>query len=210
MINILIVDDHAVVREGLKILLKQTEDIHVKNEASNGKDAIRLIRNTSFNLVILDISLPDMGGLEIMTQIKQLRPDLPVLFFSMHPEGDLAIRLLKAGASGYFTKEGNISLIVDAIYTVAKGGRFISPLLAEKLVTHLTSGKSDKLHENLSDREYQVLIWLAKGKTTREMAKQLNLSIKTIETYRKRIMEKTSLDSMAAMVAYAIRNNLVD
>jgi DNA-binding NarL/FixJ family response regulator len=210
MINILIADDHSVVREGLKQILSGNADMTVLAEAGSGSEAIEKIRNNTFSVVILDISMPGKNGLDTMKEIKVMHPDLPVLILSMYPEEQYAVRFFRAGASGYLTKKSAPEELVNAIRTVSKGKKYVSPSLAEKLVGELDVTTERPLHSSLSDREFQVLCLIASGKTSGEIAEELFLSVKTVSTYRARILEKLRLKNTAELINYALQNQLVE
>jgi DNA-binding NarL/FixJ family response regulator len=210
MIKILIADDHAIVREGLKQILSESADLIVVAEASSGQEVLEKISKSDLDLVVLDIAMPGRGGLDILKEIKTQRPRLPVLMLSMYPEEQYAIRVLKSGASGYLTKESAPSELVMAIRQISQGKKYISPSLAEKLAIDLEINPDKMPHEILSDREYQVMCMIASGKTLKEIADGLSLSIKTISTYRSRILEKMNMKTNAELTHYAIKNNLVD
>jgi two-component system invasion response regulator UvrY len=210
MMKILIADDHAVVREGLKQILSARSDMAVTAEANTGHEVLQQIEKNNFDLVVLDISMPGRGGLDILKEIRNKRPKLPVLILSMYPEEQYAVRVLKAGASGYMTKESAPNELINAIKQISKGKKYVSPSLAEKLAVDLEVTTGRPLHESLSDREYQVMCMIASGKTLKEIAEQLSLSIKTISTYRSRILEKMNMKSNAELTHYAIKNSLVD
>jgi len=210
MIKILIADDHAIVREGLKQILSESPDLVVVAEASSGQEVLEKISKNDLDLVVLDIAMPGRGGLDILKEIKTQRPRLPVLMLSMYPEEQYAIRVLKSGASGYLTKESAPSELVMAIRQISQGKKYISPSLAEKLAIDLEINPDKMPHEILSDREYQVMCMIASGKTLKEIADGLSLSIKTISTYRSRILEKMNMKTNAELTHYAIKNNLVD
>jgi len=210
MIKILIADDHAIVREGLKQILQETPDIVVSEEARNGEEVMAKAGAKDFDLVLLDISLPGRSGLDILKQLKCQKPELPVLILSMHPEEQYAVRSLRAGASGYLTKESAPSELIEAIKRVAQGKKYITSSLAEKLAFEVGANFEKPIHEALSDREYQVLCMLASGRTVNEIAKALSLSIKTISTHRSRILKKMGMKNNAQLIHYAIRHNLVE
>jgi DNA-binding NarL/FixJ family response regulator len=210
MIKILIADDHAIVREGLKQILSESPDLVVVAEASSGQEVLEKISKNDLDLVVLDIAMPGRGGLDILKEIKTQKPRLPVLMLSMYPEEQYAIRVLKAGASGYLTKESAPDELVKAIRQISQGKKYISPSLAEKLAIDLEVSPDKLPHEILSDREYQVMCMIASGKTLKEIADGLSLSIKTISTYRSRILEKMNMKTNAELTHYAIKNNLVD
>ena len=210
MIKVLIADDHAIVRQGLKQILTETPDMMVAGEASSGAEAIEKIRAEDWGVVLLDISMPGKTGVDTLKQIKEEKPKLPVLVLSMYPEDQYAIRLLKAGASGYLTKESAPELLVAAIRRVAEGRKYISPSLAEMLA-HEVGGDSEKpLHKTLSDREYQIFCTIASGKTVSDIAAELSLSVKTVSTYRARVLEKMKMKNNAELTYYAIKNHLVE
>jgi two-component system invasion response regulator UvrY len=208
--KILIADDHAVVREGLKQVLSENADLIVAAEASTGQEVIEKIAKNDFDLIVLDISMPGRGGLDILKEIKIQKPKLPVLVLSMYPEEQYAVRVLKTGASGYLTKESAPDELVRAIRQISQGKKYVSPSLAEKLALDLEISSDRPPHETLSDREYQVMCMIASGKTLKEISEELSLSIKTISTYRTRIMEKMKMKSNAELTHYAIKNRLVD
>jgi two-component system invasion response regulator UvrY len=210
MIKVLIADDHAVVLEGLKQILSETPDIIVAAEATNGQEVLDKIRNTHADVVVLDIAMPGRSGLDILLHLKRERPTLPVLVLSIHPEDQYAVRVLKAGACGYLTKESAPDQLIAAIRKVVIGGKYVSPSLAEKLAFDLESDVDKPLHETLSDREYEVLCLIALGKTVKEIADKLSLSVKTISTYRSRILEKMKMKNNAELTHYVIRQGLVD
>jgi len=210
MIKILIADDHAIVRRGLKQILAETPDMVVAGEAHNGQELLEKARGHQWDVVVLDISMPGRGGLDILKQLKSERPKLPVLMLTIHPEDQYAVRVLRAGASGYLTKESAPDHLVEAIRKVARGGKYISPHLAEKLAFNLEPLSEKPLHEALSDREFQVLRFIASGKTVKEIGEELSLSVKTISTYRTRILEKMKMRNNAELTHYAIQQKLVD
>ena len=210
MINILIADDHSVVREGLKQIISGNADMTVLAEAGNGNEAIEKIGKNSFSVVILDIAMPGKNGLDTMKEIKIKHPNLPVLILSMYPEEQYALRFLRAGASGYLTKKSASEELVNAIRTVSKGKKYVTSSLAEQLVGELDITTEKPLHGTLSDREFQVLCLIASGKTSGEIADELFLSVKTVSTYRTRILEKLRLKNTAELITYAIQNQLVE
>ena len=210
MIRILVVDDHAIVREGLKQILGEVDDMSVRDEAGNGHEALDKIRSGEFDVVLLDISMPGRSGLEVLKEIKAERPKLPVLILSMHAEEQYAVRALRAGASGYVTKASAPDELIGAIRKVSCGRKYVSSSLAEKLAFELDIDTRKPPHETLSDREYQVMLMLASGKAVKEIADELCLSVKTISTYRARVMEKMNMKKNAELTLYAIQNHLVD
>lgn len=208
--KILIADDHAVVREGLKRILAETPDLVVGGEAGNGQEVLDRVRGEGWGLVLLDISMPGLSGLDVLKQVKQEQPDLPVLVLSIYPEDQYAVRVLKAGASGYLTKDSAPDRLIEAIRRIAMGGKYVSPSLAEKLVTDLAEGLERPLHELLSDREYQVLCMIASGKTIKEISTELSLSVKTVSTYRIRLLEKLNMKNNSELTHYALQRGLVE
>jgi len=209
MIRVLIADDHPIVRQGLKQILAEAPDIVVKGEACNGTEALEKVRTARWDVVVLDITMPGISGLDLLKQVKSEQPKLPVLVLSMHPEEQYAVRVLRAGASGYLTKDSAPDQLMSAIRKVAKGGRYVSPSLAEQLAYDLDAGSEKPLHKNLSDREFQVLCLIASGKTVTEIAEELALSVKTISTYRARLLEKMNMTRTAQLTNYGIKNGLV-
>ncbi len=210
MIKVFIADDHPIVRAGLRQLIDYSDDISVIGEAEDGTQVIKSVNELEPDVVLLDISMPGMNGLDILKQLTPTRPDLPVLILSMHSEDQYAIRVLKAGAAGYLTKTRTPDELVNAIRTVAAGKKYISSSIAERLAQGLGSGFDHALHEALSDREMQVLQKIAQGHTVTEIAEQLILSVKTISTYRSRILEKLNLRTNAELTYYAIKNEIVE
>jgi len=209
MIRLLIVDDHAMFRQGLKQILAKQSDMQVVDEVGNGSDALMKIKDEEYNVVILDISMPGKSGWEILADIKNVNPDLPVLVLSMYPEDQYAVRMLKAGASGYVTKESAADELITAIRKVANGGRYVSATLAERLA-YIVGAHPDKLpHQLLSNREFQVMCLLAAGKTLKEIADELCLSEKTITTYRARILEKMQIRNNVELTHYVIQHKLL-
>lgn len=207
--RILITDDHAVVRQGLKQILAEEFKRAEFGEASNVQEAIDKVWKENWDVVVLDITMPGRSGLEVLKEIKKSRPKLPVLMLSMHPEDQFAVRLLKIGASGYMTKESAPQELVGAVKKVVAGGRYVSPALAEKMASYLAIDVQTPPHERLSDREFLVLRLIASGKTPTAIAKELGLSVKTISTYRMRILEKMTMSNNAELTHYAIQNQLV-
>lgn len=210
MIRVLIADDHAIVRRGLKQILAETRDIAVTGEAETGFQAVKIVRQDPFDVMLLDISLPDKNGIEVLKQIKKEHPKLAVMMLSMHTEHEFAVRALKAGASGYLTKQSAPALLVTAIRHVAAGRKYVSPALAEQLAASLGADSEQPSHETLSDREFQTLRLIASGKSLSGIAAELCLSPKTISVYRSRLLEKLKLSNNSALTRYAIKNQLVD
>lgn len=210
MIKVIIVDDHPIVRKGLKEILSETPDLVVAGEADNGCELLEKVRSDRWDVVVLDLSMPGQEGLETLRQLKSERPKLPVLVLTIHPEDQYAVRALQAGASGYLTKECAPDRLVEAIRKLAGGGRYINPNFAERLAFRLGTSTEDLPHASLSNREFQVLRLIASGKTVKEVGEELSLSIKTISTYRSRILEKMKMRNNAELTHYAIRQKLVD
>ena len=210
MIRILVADDHTVVREGVKQILASQSDIIVEDEAENGKETLEKALSGNFDLVLLDISMPGRGGLEVLEDILKARPKLPVLILSMHPEEQYAVRALRAGASGYLTKARAAHELIGAIRKVSRGGKYVTASLAEKLAVALDSKADKHRHERLSTREYQVMLMLASGKSVGEIARELCLSVKTISTYRIRVMNKMGMKKNAELTFYAMNHRLID
>ena len=209
-IKILIADDHPIVREGYKKILSDTTDMVVADEAENGQEVLDCVRKKQYDLILLDISMPGRSGLETLKDLKSEKPKLPVLILSIYPEEQYAVRAFRAGASGYLTKASAPHELIAAIRKISQGGRYISPSMAEKLTYYLDMDAAKPLHESLSDREYQVMLMIASGKTVSEIGNELCLSVKTISTYRTHIIEKMKLKNNAEITLYAIQNKLVE
>ena len=210
MIRIIIADDHSIVREGLKQVVVDQTDLIVSGEAENGKQTMELVRKGDFDVILLDIAMPGMSGLDILKQLKTEKPELPVLVLSMHPEEQYAVRALKAGAAGYLTKGSAPEELIAAIKKISAGGKYISSSLAEKLAFDLEADTKKPLHEALSDREYQVMIMIALGKRIKDIAKDLFLSEKTISSYRSRILGKMNFKTNTDITRYALSHRLID
>jgi two-component system invasion response regulator UvrY len=210
MIKILIADDHPVFRFGLKQIIQEAPDLVVVAEAVNGREALVMAKKGDYDVVVLDISMPVRNGVDVLFELKHERPALPVLMLSMHPEEQYAMRALRAGASGYLTKESVPEELVAAIRKVAGGGKYVSASLAEHLASMVQSDVEAPPHETLSRREYQVMCMIASGKTVSETAQELSLSAKTISTYRTRILEKMQMKNNAELIRYATKNQLVE
>ena len=210
MIKILIADDHRIVREGLKQILAETQDMIVTDEANNAQEVLRKVWDNDYDVLLLDISMPGRSGLDILKQLKSDRPKLSVLVLSMYSEEQYALRALRAGASGYMTKESAPDELIEAIRKVSTGRKYISPSVAEKLAFSLESGDERPPQETLSDREFQVMCMIASGKTIKAIADELSLSVKTVSTYRARILEKMRMKNNAELTHYAIQNKLVE
>jgi len=209
MIRILIADDHAIVRRGLKQIVSEQADMIVASEAENAREALDLVRTQEWDVVVLDINMPGRNGLEVLKELKRENPKLPVLILSIHPEDQYGVRVLKAGASGYLTKDSAPDELVLAIRKVHRGGKYISASLAETLVYELVAQTDRPKHETLSDREYQVMTMIASGKTVGEIGEELSLSVKTISTYRTRVLGKMNMRTNAELTQYAIQNQLL-
>ena len=211
MIRIMIADDHSIVREGLKQIIADTRDMVICEEARDGKEAIEKGMTSKYDVLVLDVSMPKGNVLDILKKLKAFKPLIKILVLSMHPEEQYAARVLKAGASGYLTKESAPDELVKAIRKVSQGKKYISPSFAENLADKLSTGDSEKPpHEALSNREYQVMEKLAGGLPVREIAEALCLSEKTVSTYRSRILQKIRVKNNAELIHYAIKNNLVE
>lgn len=209
MIKLIIADDHSIVREGLKQIIADTPDMTVFDEACDGNELLEKMDMNTYDVVVLDITMPGTNVLDVLKKIKKKRPATQVLVLSMHPEEQYAVRVLKAGASGYLTKESAPAELVQAIRKVSKGRKYISSAFAENLADTLLSNHDQPAHATLSDREYQVLCMLASGETVKNIAEALFLSEKTISTYRSRILQKMDLKNNAELIHYAIKNMLV-
>jgi DNA-binding NarL/FixJ family response regulator len=210
VIRILIADDHPILRRGLKDILSRGLEGAICGEASNTQEVLSMVQSQDWDLVILDVTMPGRSGLEILSNLQGLRPKLPVLVLSMHPEDQLGKRALKAGASGYMNKESAPEELIKAVRKMLAGGTYVSPTLAERLAVDLHEVSGKLLHETLSDREFEVLRLMASGKTPTQIAEVLYLSASTVSTYRTRILEKMNMTTTAELIKYAIRNRLVD
>ncbi|HUT43475.1 MAG TPA: response regulator transcription factor [Desulfobacterales bacterium] len=209
MIKILIADDHAIVREGLKQIVADTTDLVVTGEAKNEQETLKLVRKGDFDVILLDIAMPGRGGLETLKQIKTEKPELPVLILSMYPEEQYAVRALKMGAAGYLTKVSAPDELIKAIKKISTGRKYISSSLAEKLAFNLEVDTGKPPHEGLSNREFQVMCMIASGKTVKQIAEELFLSVNTISTYRARVLEKMRMKTNSELTYYAIKNQIV-
>ena len=208
--KILIADDHAIVREGVKQIVKTLPEVKQIDEASDGKEALSKLIKTKYDLAILDISMPEMTGLDLLQHLKIHNVQTRVLILSFHPQEQYAVRAFKLGASGYLSKDSAFEELAMAIRKIAAGGKYVSAALAEKLLFNEVSGTNQQLHESLSEREFQVLIMLAKGKSVTEIAGEIFISDKTVATYRARIMEKMQMKKNAELTIYALRNKLIE
>jgi DNA-binding NarL/FixJ family response regulator len=210
MITIVVADDHAVVRRGLKEILADETDIEIGAEASTAQELLELVRKRPWDAVVLDISLPGRSGLEVLAELKEERPALPVLVHTMHPEDQFALRAFRAGAAGYLTKDSAPTELVKAIRKIVAGGKYVGASLAEKLAASMNAKAVEAPHQRLSDREFEVFRLLATGKTVSQIADQLSLSVKTISTYRSRILDKMSLTNNAELMRYALQYKVVE
>jgi DNA-binding NarL/FixJ family response regulator len=208
--KILIADDHSIVREGLKQYVKTLDEVKLIDEAVNGDEAWAKIKDGSYDLVILDVSMPGMSGLDVLRKIKERNLHTRILILSVHPQEQYAIHAFKMGASGYLSKDSAFEELILAIKKIASGGRYVSSAFAEKLAFNGYDSDTDKLHEKLSEREYQVMVMLAKGKSVTEISKEIFISDKTVSTYRARILEKMGMKKNAELTMYAIKNNLIE
>jgi two-component system, NarL family, invasion response regulator UvrY len=209
MKKILLVDDHKIVRQGLKNILELERDLEVADEASSGIEALSLIRKNKYDIVILDISMPDKNGVDTLHDLKHIAPDLPVLVLSGYAEEQYALNLMRSGCKGYLSKDADSDEIVKAIRTITNGKKYISSELAELMTNELSHPSEKQLHEMLSEREFQVFFKLAGGLSPTEIADELHISIKTVSTYRTRILEKMSLKTNADLTYYAIKYGLI-
>lgn len=208
-IDVLIADDHAIIRDGLKKILADTDDMVVAGEAMNGSIALEKVRERDWGLVVLDLSMPGRSGIELIKLIKTEKPKCPVLIFSMHPEEQYAVRALRAGASGYLSKEGDSDLILPALRKVAAGGVYFSAKVAELLVCEATPHAQSLPHQRLSDREFQIFEHIVRGMSMTEIANELSLSIKTVSTHKSHIMSKMGMSTQVEWVRYAIAHHLI-
>jgi len=210
MIKILIADDHAIVREGLKQIVANIHDIVVAGEAGSGHEVLDKVLKNDYNVIVLDIMMPGINGLDVLKRIKGLKPELPILILSMYPEQQFAIRFIRAGAAGYMTKESASEELIEAIRMVSSGRKYITKTLAERLAFELETGQDKPPHERLSDREYQVMHMIASSKKVKQIAAELFLSEYTVRTYRSRIFKKMRMKTDTELTQYAIKNNLID
>ena len=210
MIKVGIVDDHAIVRSGLKQFCSEHVDLRVAGEAASGREAIDLVRTAELDVLVMDLSMPGQSGIDALAMIRAKAPDVGILILSGYPEEHYAMNLIRQGASGYLNKECEPSEIVEAIRTIALGKRYITPAVAELLAQQLNRKNDAMPHEHLSEREFQVFLKLAKGQTAGDIADALSLSVKTVSTYRTRLMEKMGLSSNSDLTYYALKNNLID
>ena len=210
MIQVLIADDHAILRRGLAQIISEAGDMEVCAEAESGAQTVKLARENAVDVVLLDITMPDRNGLDTLKQLKKEKPKLSVLMLSMHPEETYALRAIKAGASGYLNKQSAPAQLVTAIRQVAGGRRYISPAVAEELAGTIADGSDRPAHATLSDREYETMRLIASGKTLTEIAEEMHLSVKTVSVYRARVLQKMQLKNNAELTHYALKEQLVD
>lgn len=208
MTKLLLCDDHKIVREGLKQIIGVFPDFEVIGEADSAESLIQTLRNCEPEMIVLDVSLPGRSGLEVIKQIRASYPDIRVLVLSMFPEDQFAIRMLKAGAAGYLHKDSAPDVLHEALQTIANGGEYLSPKITSLLYRQMHHDEPDLPHKKLSDREFEVMLYIGEGKTISEIARQLSLSVKTISTYRSRIMEKMGLDNNSDLVKYIMLHDL--
>ena len=207
--RILIVDDHAIVRAGLKQIIAERFPRAIFGEGRNAREAVEEVSRAKWDLMLLDITMPGRSGLDVLKQIKDIQPDVKVLVLTMHPEDQYAVRVLKTGASGYLTKDAS-GEVVNAVIKLLAGGKYVSPALAESLALSLSAPAAKRRHETLSDREYQIMRLIASGNTVKEIAFDLSLSVKTVSTYRTRVLKKLNFMTNADLIRYAIREKLLD
>ncbi len=210
MIKVFVADDHTVVREGIKHIFSEIPEIQIVGEAGNGQEVLENIMKKDYDLLLLDIAMPGRDGLEVLKEVKLLKPKLPVLILSMFPEEQYALRALKSGASGYLTKDSISNELIRAVRKILKGGNYISASFSEKILTELASATNKPLHEKLSDREFQIMRMIASGKTMNLIADELSLSVKTVYTYRSRILEKMGMKNNVELTHYATKHGLID
>lgn len=208
MLRVLIADDHPIVRKGIRQILEETRNIQSIDEAETGQEVLEMVRKGRFDIVLLDISMPGMNGIDALEELKKLKPSLPVLILSMYPEEEYAVRALKAGASGYLTKKSAPDELATAIKKIYKGERYISPAVADLLASNLMEDLDRPLHESLSNRELQVMRMIVAGKALKEIAGEISLSPKTVSTFRSRILQKLNITSNAELIQYALKNKL--
>jgi len=210
MLRILVTDDHPVVRQGIMRIIEDTPDMKVTGEAESGYELVKRIKEQDYDLILMDISMPGSDGLEVIREVKKLKPHIPVLILTIHPEKYYGLRMLQAGASGYLTKQNAPFELIEAIRKVSQGGMYISNSLAQLLVAAKKDGEEKPGHEKLSDREYQVMNMIAAGKKVKTIADELCISVKTIHVHRRHILEKLNMSSNAEIIHYAIQNGLLD
>jgi two-component system invasion response regulator UvrY len=210
MVRIIIADDHPVFREGLRKILSKEVDLDIVYEAESGEELLGEIDNLEFDLIILDVGLPGRSGIDILADIRKTHPKIPVLIFSMHPEERFALRAIKAGANAYLSKEEKAEKLIEAIHTIKTGRKYITPTIAEKLANTIDKNIEKAPHENLSTREFEVMRMIAIGKSVREIAEDLSISVNTVNTYRMRVLDKMDFNSNMDLAYYVIQNKLID
>jgi DNA-binding NarL/FixJ family response regulator len=210
MIRVLIADDHAILRQGLKQIMAETSDMVVMGEAGDGASTVRMVRESLFDVILLDINLPDRNGIDVLQQIKREKPKLQVLMLSMHPEELYAVRSIKAGAAGYLSKQSAPAELVNAVRQVASGRRYVSSKLAEEIANQIGHNADVPAHEQLSHREFQTLCLIGKGRSPTDIALDLSISVKTVSVYRARLLEKMKMRNNAELTRYAIEHRLVE
>ncbi len=208
-VRLLIADDHAVVRQGIRQILTDAPEVHIVAEASTGAEALELMRSSDVDLVLLDISMPGLNGLDVVRQVRHDQPSVRVLVLSVHPEEQYAVRVMKAGASGYLTKDSAPEELISALRCIAGGHKYLTPSLAERLASEVETGTDRLPHETLSDREYQVMLLIAEGLRVQDIAERLTLSAKTVSTYRTRLLQKMKMHGSSEVVRYAVRHGLI-
>jgi DNA-binding NarL/FixJ family response regulator len=209
-IRVLIADDHAILRRGLRGIIEETDDLQVVGEAESSAETLQHLRSNPCEVVLLDISMPDRNGMDTLGIIRKEHPKIAVLMLSTHPENQYAVRALRGGASGYLTKQSAPAQLVNAIRQVATGKKYVTPAVAEELAKHVLNDSDRPPHEQLSNREYQTMCFIAGGKSVSEIAEQLSLSVKTVSVYRARVLAKLGVTNNAAIAHYALKNNLVE
>ena len=210
MINAIICDDHKIVREGLSKIISNFPEINIlADDISSGEELLQRLRNMQPDIIVLDVSLPGRSGLEVLKQVKIFYPDIKVLVLSMYPEDQFAIRMLKAGASGYLHKDSAPEVLIDAIRTIHQGGEYLSPAITKLLYREMNNKNQELPHKQLSDREYEVFLAIGEGKPNNQIASQLSLSAKTISTYRSRILTKMNMDNNSDIIKYILLHNLL-
>ncbi len=209
-VKLLIADDHAVVRQGIRQILSDAPEVHIVAEAANGAEALELMRQSDVDVVLLDLSMPGLNGLDVVRQVRHDRPAVRILVLSVHPEEQYAVRVMKAGASGYLSKASAPEELISALRCIASGHRYVTATLAERLAAELETGANKLPHELLSDREYQVLLLMAEGLRVQDIAERLTLSAKTVSTYRTRLLQKMNMRGSTELVRYALRHGLIN
>ncbi|MDH5789551.1 MAG: response regulator transcription factor [Nitrospinota bacterium] len=208
-IHVLIADDHAIVRQGIEKVLSKADDVVVASEASNGREVIELVKKTKIDVLLMDVEMPEKTGWEVLSELKVIKPNLPVIILSIFPEEHYGPRFIKAGAAGYLNKASKPATLLEAIRKVHRGGRYVSPKLADLLIQDMGRTSGDKLHDALSPREFQVFCRIAGGKKLKDIAEELSLSITTVSTHRARILEKMNLKTNADLIHYAIKHGII-